>query len=76
MLPDPCSTWNSERLKSEHYLDQVPNYPIYLIWKNVENTREFLPPDPDPDPAQLKKNPDPTPDPTFNRNEEKNIFIF
>ena len=26
----------------------------------------------DPDPAQLKK----IPDPTWNRNEEKNIFIF
>ena len=31
-------------------------------------------PDPDPGPAQLKKNPDLGPN--WNRNEEKNIFMF
>ena len=55
---------------------------LYPYQQNLINTNldlrdedpEFFSTDPDPDPAQLKKIPDP--DPTWNRNEEKNIFIF
>ena len=44
-----------------------------MIVKSRDEDPTFLSTDQEP---RVKKYTDPDPDPTFNRNEEKNVFIF